>query len=221
MTRRCGVIFDMDGVLVDSAAPHEESWRVLAAELGHNVTSEQFTATFGRQNRDIIPLLFDVNDPDQITALSERKELVYRELVRDRVPLVRGAAALVRALHSTGVGLAIGSSGPRENIDLVVKALDACGLFHAIVSANDVTRGKPDPQVFLLAAERLGRAPADCVVIEDAPVGVTAARRAGCKPVAVLMHHPQEAFAEACRVYPTLGDIDAADILTLAGDSAG
>lgn len=221
MSRECGVIFDVDGVLVDSAAPHEESWKALAVELGRRITSAQFAATFGRQNRDIIPLLFGESDPNRIAALSERKEIIYRQLIRGRVPLVRGAVSLVRALHATGAGLAIGSSGPRENIDLVVHALDASDMFHAIVSAEDVTRGKPDPQVFLLAAERLGRASANCVVIEDAPVGVTAARRAGCKPVAVLMHHPESAFGEACRVYPTLSDITAADIVTLAGSSPG
>jgi beta-phosphoglucomutase len=189
-----GVIFDMDGVLVDSAAPHFESWKLLAEECGGTVTEHQFAATFGRQNRDIIPILFGQVGETRMRELSIRKEELYRALVREDTPVLPGAVNLVRELHEAGVRLAVGSSGPRENIDLVLSAMGLADRICAIVSGDEVTRGKPDPQVFLFCAERLGIEAGRCVVVEDAPVGVEAARAAGARAVAILTYHPAEAF---------------------------
>ena len=192
-----GVIFDMDGVLIDSAAPHLQSWRLLAAELGTQVSEQQCAALFGRQNRDIIPALFGETTPERIQALADRKELLYRDLVRRDPPIVEGAVDLIRALHETGARLAIGSSAPRANIDLVLSAMDVSDLMHAVVSGDEVSRGKPDPQVFQMACERLALTPGRCVVVEDAPVGITAAKAAGTHAVAVLMHHSRESFVHS------------------------
>ena len=189
-----GVIFDMDGVLIDSARPHFESWRMLAAEQGTTVTEAQFGATFGRQNNDIIPLLFGAVDADDLARLADRKEALYRDLVREDPPLVPGASALLAGLSAAGAQLAIGSSGPMANIQLVVEALGAQEWIRSIVSGDDVTRGKPDPQVFEMAARRLSLPPGRCVVIEDAPVGIQAAKAAGAKAIAVLLCHPADAF---------------------------
>ena len=189
-----GVIFDMDGVLVDSAAPHFESWKLLAAECGGTVTRDQFAATFGRQNRDIVPILFGEVSEARMRELSDRKEELYRDLVRKNPPILPGAGELIRGLHQAGVRLAVGSSGPRENIDLVLEAMWLANRISVVVSGDDVTRGKPDPQVFLLCAERLGISAGRCIVVEDAPVGIEAARAAGARAVAVLTYHPLEAF---------------------------
>lgn len=213
-----GVIFDVDGVLIDSAAPHLQSWQRLAEENGRTVTSEQFSSTFGRTNRDIIPILFGDIPTERLRALSERKEVIYRALIRDRVPVVSGARELVRQLHLGGVRLAIGSSGPRENIELVIDALDAREMFQAIVCAEDVTRGKPDPQVFEIAIRRIGVAPGRCIVVEDAPAGVAAARAAGAKAVAVLMHHAAAAFEGANLVVDRLDHLSAYELFTLVRD---
>jgi len=216
-TRRMGVVFDMDGVLVDSAGPHFESWRLLGEEYGVAVTRQRFAATFGRQNRDIIPMLFGAVSPERSAAMSERKEEIYRELIRGRVPAVEGAAELVRSLAASGVPMAIGSSGPRENIDLVLAGMGVADLIEVIVSADDVTRGKPDPQVFALACERLGLAASRCVVIEDAPAGVEAAKAAGAKAVAVLMHHPREAFDGAELIVERLDELTVVRLRGLVG----
>lgn len=211
-----GVIFDMDGVLVDSAAAHLRSWRQLAAEHGGSVTDQQFAATFGQQNRDIVPLLFGPVPPQRLAALADRKEAIYRELVRDEPPVVEGAVELIRALDAAGAALAVGSSGPLANIELILRGMGVRGLIRHIVSGDDVTRGKPDPQVFRLACERLELPPSACVVIEDAPVGVQAAHGAGAKAVAVLMHHPASAFPQADLVVPQLSDLSAPRLLALA-----
>ena len=212
-----GVVFDMDGVLVDSAMPHFRSWQLLAEENGTSVTREQFSETFGRQNEDIIPLLFGEVSPPRLRQLADRKEDLYRDLIRERAPVVEGAPELVQALHAEGVALAVGSSGPLANIELVLDAMGVHDMMSVIVSGDEVTRGKPDPQVFSLACEKLGITPSRCAVIEDAPVGVQAALAAGTRVVAVLMYHPAEAFDDADCIVNRLADLSADRLLSLVG----
>ena len=202
-----GAIFDMDGVLVDSASAHLRSWQMLARECGGVVTEEQFATTFGQQNRDIIPGLFGRVTDGEIQALANRKEEIYRDLIRKRPPIVAGAVELVRGLHDVGVRLAVGSSAPPENIELVLAAMGVRDCISVVVSGDDVSRGKPNPEVFSLAADRLGVEPARCVVVEDSPVGVQAARAAGARAVAVLLYHPADAFERADCLVPRLADL--------------
>jgi beta-phosphoglucomutase len=181
------VIFDMDGVLVDSYRPHFESWRRLAAESGLRMTETEFAGTFGRTSREIVRHFWGRGMPDEeIDRLDRRKEALYRELVRDDFPAMEGAVELLDALHAEGIALAVGSSGPAENVALALEMLRRRDRFGAVVTGMDVTRGKPDPQVFRLAAERLDLPPSSCAVIEDAPPGIEAARRAGMRAVALL-----------------------------------
>lgn len=200
----------MDGVLVDSADAHRASWKALGEKLGRPISDEEFANTFGRSSRDIIRILFgEDTPPEQIAKWDEEKEALYRDLIRDRVPLMPGARALVDALFAAKVKLAIGSSGPRANIEMILDALEANTppKFAAIVSGFDVTRGKPDPQVFLLAAEKLGLAPKACAVIEDAPAGIEAARRAGMRAVALASSHPREALSSADHIVDALDEL--------------
>mgnify|MGYP000724914717 CR=1 FL=1 len=192
-----GVIFDMDGVLVDSAPAHFESWQRLAREEGVTITRKQFEAGFGRQNGDIIPMFFGSVSRQRLAAIALRKEEIYRDLVRARVPVVDGAVELISALAHQKIPLAIGSAGPRPNINLVLEGMQVTGFFDVIISGEDATRGKPDPQVFQLACERLRLPPDRCVVIEDATAGVAAAKAAGTRIAAVMMHHPAETLMVA------------------------
>ncbi len=182
------VIFDMDGVLVDSYHAHFESWAALCAEHAIPLDDQAFAATFGRTSRDIIRQLWQGRalDGAAVQALDDRKEVLFREIVAREFPVMTGARELIDALRAAGVALAVGSSGPPENVELAVDRLGGSGLFGAIVTGRDVDRGKPDPQVFQVAAERLGVAPASCVVIEDAAAGIEAARAAGMAAVALL-----------------------------------
>lgn len=211
-----GVIFDMDGVLVDSADAHYESWRLLGLENDRVITRAQFDNSFGQRNAEIIPQRFGQVTPEKLQQLSERKEVLFREIVEQRVPAVPGAAELVRQLQEAGVRLALGSSGPLRNIRIMLQGMGVLELFSQIVSAEDVTRGKPDPQVFTLACERLELYPARCVVIEDAPAGVEAARAAGTRAVAVMMHHTRADLAQADLIVERLADLRVADLIKLA-----
>jgi len=180
------VIFDVDGVLVDSYAAHLRSWLELAKETGIAFAERDFALTFGRTSREILRQYWPASDEAAVRRLDHRKEAIYRELIRADFPAMAGAVALIDSLLAEGFALGVGSSGPPENVELVLEKLGKRGAFAAIITGDDVTRGKPDPQVFLLAADRIGIEPARCTVIEDAPAGIVAARAAGMKAIALL-----------------------------------
>lgn len=179
-------LWDMDGTLVDSEEYHWQAWRVTMAAEGIALTRPQFLATFGQRNDAIIPGWLPDAPPGRVERISLEKEVHYRELVRQGglAPLP-GAAEWVKRLREEGWKQAIASSAPRLNVDVVVEVLGLAPYFEATVSAEDVRHGKPDPEVFLTAASRLGVPPSRCVVVEDAAAGVEAARRAGMRSVGV------------------------------------
>ena len=206
-----GVIFDIDGVLVDSYEPHFESWRAVTRELGAEMTETQFVETFGWTSREIIARYWAGLAPTaaDVGRIDRRKEALYRELIAERFPAMEGALGLIDALAAAGFRLAVGSSGPRENVELVLDKLGRRDKIQAAISGSDVTRGKPDPQIFQLAAQRLNLLPAKCLVIEDAPAGVAAAKAASCRCLALAAGPPRNLSA-ADHVVPTLRDVSVA-----------
>ena len=210
------VIFDVDGVLVDSYQAHFQSWRQMLAEVGVEFTEAAFRASFGRTTRDIIAQLGSGTlSEEQIDAWDDRKEALYREIIRQNFPAVAGAVELIDALAEAGFLLAVGSSGPPGNVALALEQLGRADRFAARVTGIDVTRGKPDPQVFLLAAERLGVAPQDCAVVEDAPAGVEAANRAGMASIGLTGTATREQLAHADWVVDSLRELSPAIITDL------
>lgn len=205
---RTAVIFDVDGVLIDSYQAHFESWLRMFGEHGVSFTEEEFRKTFGRTSHDIIAALYgaDLSDAN-IRAWDDRKEALYRDIIRDNFPAIDGAVELLDALHHAGFRLGVGSSGPPENIQLTLECLERADLFDAVVTRIDVTRGKPDPQVFLVAGERLGAKPEQCVVVEDAPAGIEAANRAGMASVALTGTATREELAHAKLIVDSLREL--------------
>jgi HAD superfamily hydrolase (TIGR01509 family) len=192
------VIFDMDGVIVASGRIHAESWKLLARRHGRNITDEQFKASFGQTSREIIrtwwgPELSDVD----VHTLDLEKEALYRHLITGVVPLTIGVRETLWGLERAGYRMAIATSGPLANVELVLREGGMEGFFAALATGEDVTRGKPAPDVFLIAAERLGVPPARCVVVEDAPVGIEAGIAAGMKVIGFVGTHPAERLKEA------------------------
>jgi beta-phosphoglucomutase len=181
------VLWDMDGTLVDSEEFHWLSWRDTMAAEGLPITRDQFVVTFGQRNDSILPHWLGAGaTPDRIQHIGDAKEALYRKLVRDSgIAPLPGAAEWVRRLQREKWRQAVASSAPRANVDVVLAVIGLAGYFQAVVSAEDVTAGKPDPQVFLTAASRLETPSAQCVVVEDAPAGVEAARRAGMHSIGV------------------------------------
>jgi beta-phosphoglucomutase family hydrolase len=212
-----GVIFDWDGVIVDSSAAHAAAWERLAAAEALPLPPRHFEASFGRKNEFAVEhILGWGRDPAEIVRLSRRKEELYRTIVRERgITLLPGVREFLGRLQAADVPCAIGSSTERKNLDTVLAIIGLESRFQAVVSADDVTLGKPNPQVFLLAARTLRMPPARCVVFEDALVGIEAARAGGMKVVGVATTHPAQTLAAADRVVRRLDELSVADLVRL------
>src|SRR5208282_3834311 len=181
------VLWDMDGTLIDSEEFHWISWRDTMAKEGFPIMQEQFLASFGQRDDSIIPRwLGAASTPELVAQITNTKEELYRQLIREHgISPLPGVASCIHWLHEQGWLQAIASAAPRLNIDVVLEALAAAHCFQAIVSADDVHRGKPDPEVYLLAASRVGAQPDRCIVVEDATAGIEGAHRAGMRSIGV------------------------------------
>lgn len=214
-----GVVFDLDGVLIDSHDQHERSWFHLAEEIGKPLSKEQFKESFGMRNESCIPDVFGWTtreDADQIAALGDRKEELYRELLAaDGLEPLPGVLDLVKGLTEASIPISLGSSTSRKNIEVCFATTGLDQFFgEHYTGAEDVTRGKPAPDVFLEAARKIDREASHCLVIEDAHVGVEAALAAGMQAVAVTTTHPRDTFLEsgASLIVDSLTELSAATI---------
>ena len=185
------VLWDLDGTLVDSADFHWQAWRDTCAAEGAPITYEQFVQSFGNRNDRILrSWLGDDVEADRMTRLSEAKDAQFRELVRAHgISPLPGVREWVTRLSDQGWRHAIATSAPRANLETLIDAMEMRPLFGAGIAAEDVTHGKPDPEVFLVAAGRLFAAPQHAVVVEDAPNGIEAGRRAGMRTIGVSRMH--------------------------------
>jgi beta-phosphoglucomutase len=186
-----GVLWDLDGTLIDSAGFHWIAWRDTLAGEGREVSERDFANTFGKRNDEILRELFGKDiTPQWIRRVSDAKELAYRRQLRTHgLAALPGALDWLRRLHEAGWKQAIASSAPRPNIDAVLDVVDMGRYLQTVVSADEVGRGKPDPALFLECARLIGVLPPHCIVVEDAPAGVEGARRAGMRSIGVLSHH--------------------------------
>jgi beta-phosphoglucomutase family hydrolase len=214
MTGQRGAIFDWDGVIINSASHHERSWNRLAEELGRTLPEDHFKRGFGMKNEVIIPeLLGWTDDPGEVRRISLRKEALYREIVRELgIAALPGVEPWLWTLRDAGVPCVIGSSTHRENITTTLDVLGLRDFFSAIVTSEDVKRGKPDPEVFLTAADRIGVRPEHGVVFEDALVGIAAARAAGMRVVAVTTTHPGTMLSHADWTVDRLDQLQIAEL---------
>jgi beta-phosphoglucomutase family hydrolase len=214
-----GAIFDWDGVIINSAAQHEVSWNRLAKECGKTLPENHFKRGFGMKNEVIIPeLLRWTTVPTEIRLLSLRKEAIYREVVREQgIAAITGVEPWLRTLRDEGIPCAIASSTHRENIMTTLDVLGLGGFFADIVTAEDVKRGKPDPEVFLTAAQRIGIEPACAIVFEDALVGITAAQAAGMRVVAVATTEPHDKLTHADWIVNRLDELSVVQLWASCG----
>jgi HAD superfamily hydrolase (TIGR01509 family) len=212
-----GAVFDWDGVIIDSSVQHEESWKRLATEEGKPLPEGHFKRSFGMKNELIIPgILRWADDPAEVRRLSLRKEELYRIVaVETGIRPLDGVVPFLSALAVAKIPCAIGSSTHRLNIDTLLDAMGVRSYFREIVSAEDVSHGKPDPEVFQLAAGRIGFRPDQCVVFEDAHVGIEAGLAGGFKVVAVAGTHPRNTLEDAHRIVDRLDELSAGDLAEL------
>jgi beta-phosphoglucomutase len=204
-------IWDMDGVLIDSGLAHFHAWQALAADYGRSINPEEFRLTFGMRNEEVIATLFGDLPGALALEMARRKEAHFREEVRaGRVPPQPGARELLAGLAASDVPQAVASSAPPENVEVVLDVLDLGRHFRAVVTGRDVRVGKPDPEIFVLAARALEMPPDSCVVLEDAVVGVAAAKGAGARCVALVGSNSAEQLAGADLVVESLGELSPA-----------
>jgi beta-phosphoglucomutase len=218
MTQQRAFVFDMDGTIVDNMAFHTDSWLAFFARRGKTYDPDAFfRETAGAQGREILRERLGPDIPeDEIAVLAQEKDVLYREMYGPHRSAIQGFEGFVTAARAQGVKLAVATSAPPANIVFTLDDLDLRRHFDAVVGAADVARGKPHPDVFLKAAEKLGVDPADCIVFEDAPMGVEAARRAGMKAVVITTTLPADAFREfdnVIRVVAHYADLDVGELL--------
>ena len=213
-----GILFDWDGVIIDSSRQHEASWERLAREEGRVLPEGHFKTGFGKKNEWIIPQLLNwASEPAEVRRLSLRKEAAYREIVVESgLNALPGVRVFLERLRDAGVPNCIGSSTHRENITTIVGVLGFEGLFGGMVTSEDVAHGKPHPDVFLKAAAKTGVAPERCVVFADALAGIEAGHAGGMKVVGVATTHPAtELTGKVHRVVHRLDELTVADLRAL------
>ena len=208
---RKAVIFDMDGVLVDNREAHIDAFALFCKRNGIPFARETLEKFFGMGNAEIMPVLLppEVIQRKGLAALSDEKEATYRELYADTIEPVRGLLPFLHALRAAGMKTAVGSSGMKKNVDFVLEKCAIADCFDVVVNGDMVTRCKPDPEIYLKSAELLGLEPAECVVVEDSPVGIESANRAGMAVVALTTTFPYEKIAT------TKTDLIASDFTSL------
>ncbi|SRR6266700_106174 len=210
------VIWDLDGVILDSAEAHLKSWYRLAEDLNIPYNDEQFWATFGWRNDAIIPILVGPTSPERIKELADRKEEYFREFVRETAAPLPGAIELLSALHAAGYPQALATSTPIANIELISEVLGLKRYLSVFVSGESVPRSKPAPDTFLKAAEELGVDPSRCLVIEDAVAGIEAARAGGMYCIAVAGNRDPPGLRAADLMVKDLTEVNVERIRQLA-----
>lgn len=217
-------IFDMDGTLVDNMQHHTRAWRILLEENGIGMDPHHFLVrTAGKTNREIMPMVFGDISQERMDELTLRKETLYRESFLPERKLVDGLDVFIEKAVGLGVKMAVATAATTRNVEFIIDGLDIRRHFGAIVTAADVKRGKPDPEIFLKSAELLEVEPSNCIVFEDAIGGFEAAHRAGMKSIGIATVNSVEDILELDSVVDAELDFerfDPAELVAthLAGD---
>jgi beta-phosphoglucomutase family hydrolase len=209
------ILWDMDGVIVDSYPFHFAAWQETFAKRGVEFNKEEFTKLFGTRNDFIIGSVMGSEFPQRdVKIMVQEKEEAFRRKATKSIKPFPGAVRLLHAIKKANLKLGLVSSAPKENIDLILGELDLEGIFDCIVFGQEVSESKPSPQIYLLAAKRLEVTPDDCVVIEDSPLGVQAAKTAGMKCLGITNTHPQQKLEQADKIVNSLENVDLITLLT-------
>jgi HAD superfamily hydrolase (TIGR01509 family) len=208
------ILWDMDGVISDSYSFHLAAWQETFARRGVEFTKGDFTKLFGTRNDFIITSVMGREIPQRdVKTMTGEKEEIFRRKATGNVKTFPGAVRLLNSLKKGNFKLGLASSAPKENIDLVLGELDLAGIFDCIVSGQEVSQSKPSPQIYLVAAKKLEALPNDCVVIEDSPLGVKAAKTAGMKCLGITNTHPRRKLSQADIVVDSLENVDLITLL--------
>ncbi len=211
-----GIIFDMDGTMVDNMMVHHRAWQRKLAELGLDLSLTEVKEKIHGINEEILERIFgDRFTVEERRRISWEKEAAYREIFLPELRLVNGLAAFLESAKAANIPMAIGTAAPTENVDFVMDNLQLRPYFTAVFDAKSVTKGKPDPEIFHVAAAAMGLSTADCLIFEDSVTGAEAARRAGAKAVIVTTTHAREEFADFNHILRFVEDYEGLDLESL------
>ena len=184
-------IFDLDGTLIDNNSYHLQSWLQYLKDMNREMSEEEYKARVnGRTNKDVIEYIYQRQmDDEEAMKYAQEKEAIYRKLYAPHIKPVEGLLELLEKLRSLSIPMAIATSGIQVNIDFLFEHIPIRSYFDVIVNSAHITKGKPDPEIYIKTAELLKVSPADCLVFEDAVVGINSAKAAGMKVVGVLTTH--------------------------------
>jgi beta-phosphoglucomutase family hydrolase len=184
-------IFDLDGTLIDNNSYHLQSWLQYLKDMNREMSEEEYKARVnGRTNKDVIEYIYQRQmDDEEAMKYAQEKEAIYRKLYAPHIKPVEGLLELLEKLRSLSIPMAIATSGIQVNIDFLFEHIPIRSYFDVIVNSAHITKGKPDPEIYIKTAELLKVSPADCLVFEDAIVGINSAKAAGMKVVGVLTTH--------------------------------
>jgi beta-phosphoglucomutase len=208
-------IFDMDGVIIDSNPFHKIALKQFCQKYGHDLSEDQLKEKiYGRTNRDWITNVFGKLDEKKLRAYAEEKEALFRKIYEQDVHALNGLINFLEAMDRLGIPRAIATSAPRANVDFTLIHTGIEKYFPVILDDSFVSRGKPDPEIYIKTVEALGLAPENCVVFEDSLSGVTAGKRAGCKVVGVTTTHSREELSETDLVIGDFTEIEPKSLIS-------
>ncbi len=210
-----GVIFDLDGTMVDNMMIHHAAWKKKLAEYGLDLTMEEIKENIHGINEEILSRLFgDRFTPEEVKRISGEKEKEYRSIFSKQLTLIPGTMDFIKSLEKRGLGMAIATAAPPENVDFIVDGLEIRQFFKTILHADDVSKGKPDPEIFIKAMDKLGLQPGECVIFEDSPTGAKAAADSGCAVVIITTTHEKEDFLKIPSIIAFINDFEGIDSRT-------
>ncbi len=186
------IIFDMDGVMIDNMDSHIHAWKEFCKRHGFELPEDKMKENiYGRKNSEILKYLFGNElTPNKKEEYSEEKEAIYREVYEEHVKPVKGLIEFLESIKD--IPHAVATSAPPENVKLIMKNLDLKKYFDVIVDESMITMGKPNPEIYLKAADRIGIDPKDCIAFEDTFAGINAVKNAGMKVIALATSHTRE-----------------------------
>ncbi len=214
-----GVIWDMDGVLADTALFHYQAWKKIFDEMGVGFSWEDFIHSFGMRNDRIIPQVLGRDcTKEEIISIDEKKEFFFREFAKDNLKPLEGLVNLLNLLKENGFKMAVASSGTPENVGLIIKECKLTPFFSSLVNGKEVKQGKPHPEIFLFASKKLDVSPEKCIVVEDVLVGIEGAKKAGMRCIAITSTHKRDFLKGADIIVDSFRDLSPEDFNKLIDD---
>jgi beta-phosphoglucomutase family hydrolase len=208
MEKTIAVIFDMDGVLVNNHAFHNQAWMIFCEKYGIKISIEEIGGKFGGTNRVYLTSLFGQLTDEQIKQYAEEKEKIYRDIYASQIQLPYGLKQLLEELQANKIAMGVATSGILPNVDFVLDHTGIRKYFKCIIDDSMVSKGKPDPEIFLIAAKKIGAEPSRCVIFEDSQVGIQAGLNAGIKVIGITSTNPAEKIKHATCVINSFTEVN-------------